>query len=73
MWQVQSQVQTTAKDATGNYVSVVRVFFTVGAQGPFSVDIPVSTYTVQAAQAAISAYAASVSAVEGLTGTTAAG
>jgi len=67
-WQVVSQSQTTAKDATGTYISVVRVVFTVDGQGPFSVDVPVATYDANAASAAIAAYAATVEAVEALTG-----
>ena len=67
-WTVTNQIQTTAKDSTGNYSPVVRVFFTVDTAGPFSVDIPVGSYTVEAATAAIDAYATNVEAVEGLSG-----
>jgi len=69
-WTVVSQSQTSAKDATGSYVAVVRIIFTVGAQGPFSVDIPVTTYSTGVAQAAIQAYADNVAAVEALNGST---
>jgi len=69
-WVVVSQSQTSAKDATGSYVPVVRIIFTVGAQGPFSVDVPVSTYSTGVAQAAIQAYADIIAGTEGLSGTT---
>ena len=67
-WAVVDQAQTTAKDPTGNYISVVRVIFTVGGNGPFSVDIPTATFSPGAAQAVIQTYADNVAAVAALTG-----
>ena len=70
-WVVVSQSQTSAKDATGTYVPVVRIIFTVGADGPFSVDIPTATFSTGVAQAAIQAYADAVQSVQSLSGSTA--
>lgn len=50
------QSQVTVRDTTGVYVQAVRVFFTVGSLGPFSVDVPLSGYAPETVQALISDY-----------------
>ena len=65
-----NQVQVQAKDLTGSYVPAVRVTFTLGAQGPFYVDVPVASFTAAEVKRLIDAYASHLSDVARL-GTTA--
>ena len=60
------QEQVSARDATGAFVQAVRVTFTVDGQGPFSVDVPVASYSADSAGQLINAYAAHVRGVAAL-------
>jgi hypothetical protein len=58
--------QVQSKDTTGTYVPALRTWFTVNNDGPFYVDVPVSSATPAAVQALIAAYAANIAGVQSL-------
>lgn len=60
---ITGQYQTTARGPAGGYIDVVRVSFTVDKHGPFHVDVPTSSYTVDAVKSAVAQYAETVGAV----------
>jgi hypothetical protein len=67
-WTVTGQEQVMAKDSTNRYVEAVRVYFVVGALGPFSVDVPQAGFDPATVSQLIDDYTAHIVAVAGLGG-----
>jgi len=67
-WVVVNQRQTVAKDDTGSYAPVMAVTFRLASGTVATINVPVAQYTQAAVVAAIDAYAAALSSVDGLAG-----
>jgi hypothetical protein len=67
-WKVTGQDERLVPGPNGTVQDVIRVSFTVGGQGPYTVDLPKAQYSEINVRAAVAEYAARLSAVHGLSG-----
>lgn len=68
-WKVTAQAETTKINPTGNVIDGIEVDFQLSDGTAGSVFIPLASYSVDTVREAVSAKAADMSSVAGLTGT----
>ena len=59
-------VETSSVGDNGRAVPVIHVEFTVGSNGPFSVELPKAQFTAAAANAKIQEFASHLSGLQGI-------
>ena len=67
-WRVQSQLPTTVLDGNGNYVPGHRITVALARGTTFTVDVPNTQYNAERVTELINEKAATVEAIDGLTG-----